>query len=149
MLDTSSKAFNAGAKTLSEATADYFQTVFKIHANFGNELGAAASRIMSAAYLAKIPEDVFEAAAQEHEGLVAHAFETARQQFKAVGALARNHYAGLVHAKVLPCSILQSTQVNNTLEKVEGVTTEAVNKLEAARKKVVDPMGFSAPKKAK
>jgi hypothetical protein len=98
--------------------------------------------------MAKIPEDVLESAIREHQGLVAHAFNAARAHVHATSELARGQYAGLVQAKVLPCSLLQSSAVEQALNKAQSTAVQAVNKLEEIRHKIVDPLGFPAPKSA-
>jgi hypothetical protein len=146
----SERCFNplAAAQPLTLAATNFVSQVLRAQREFGEQVQAAAGRLVGAAYLAKIPEDVLESAIREHEGLVAQAFNAARAHVQASGELARGQYAGLVRAKVLPCSLLQSSVVEQTLNKVQSKAVQAVDKLEAARHKVVDPLGYPAPKSA-
>lgn len=138
----------AAAQPMSLAATHYVSQVLRAHREFGEQVNAAAGRLIGAAYVAKIPEDVLESALREHQGLVAHAFNAARAQVHATDELARGQYAGLVRAKVLPCSLLQSSAVERVLNKAQSTALQAVDGLEALRHKVVDPLGFSASKSA-
>jgi hypothetical protein len=146
----SERCFNpiAAAQPLSLAATNFVSQALRAQREFGEQLQAATARLIGAAYLAKIPEDVLESAIREHQGLVTHAFEAARAHVQATGELARGQYAGLVQTKVLPCSLLQSSVVEQALNKAQSTALQAVDKLEALRHKVVDPLGFPAPKSA-
>ena len=149
MFDTKFKSATSGTHTRGQSFLAFFNTAVAVQQKFGSEVLAAANRVVAAAYVAKIPEDVMESALREHEGLVGHAFEAARAQLKASAELARNQYASLVQDKAAPCSMLQGAQVNKAVATVEAVVLKAVDKLEDTRKKVVEPFGFPAPRPAK
>lgn len=136
----------AAAQPMSLAATNFVSHVLRAHREFGEQVNAAATRLIGAAYVAKIPEEVLESAVREHQGLVAHAFNAVRAHVQATSELARGQYAGLVQAKVLPCSLLQSSAVEQTLNKVQSTALQAVDGLEALRNKVVDPLGFPPPK---
>lgn len=149
MFTTQSPSFAGGTQIRGQSFLAFFNTMVNIQQKFGSEVLAAANRVGAAAYAAKIPEDVMESALREHEGLVSHAFDAARAQLKASAELARNQYASLVQDKAAPCSMLQGAQMNKAVSTVEAAVTKAVDKLEATRKKVVEPFGFPAPRPAK
>jgi len=132
----------AATQSRNSAAVSFLAQVLREHLKFGEQVGASLNRLTTSAFTAKIPEDVVEAAVREHQGLVAHAFEAARAQVRASGDLARGHYAGLVQAKVLPCSLLQSSSVEKAVNKVQSASLQAVDSLEALRKKVLDPLGL-------
>jgi len=146
----SERCFNplAAAQPLSLAATNFVSQVLRAQREFGEHVQAAAGRVVGAAYMAKIPEDVLESAIREHQGLVAHAFKAARAHVQATSELARGQYGGLVQAKVLPCSLLQCSAVEQALNKAQSTALQAVDKLEEIRHKVVDPLGFPAPKAA-
>lgn len=134
--------FSVVSLALGHTVHTFARSTMQAQAQFNDKVCASAGRLSDVAGKAKIPEDFLEAAMREHEGLLDHAFEVARAQVRAASELARSHYAGLVQAEVLPRSLLQSGALGRTLQSAETTVLGAVDLVEGARRKMVEPLGI-------